>query len=101
MQTLVATNTPKVITRVAVTVERLQEIIKTFQVAGGNALPGQEIDLEITPGIVLTYDPQVPTFSAQADRARQPVVVVGSPASDLLRHDDPLAHIPEGQPLVN
>lgn len=96
MQNIVSTNTPKVITRISITPERLNEIIKSMQLAEGNALPGQEIDLEVAPGVVFTYDPKIPTFSAQADRARKPIVLVGSPAESALANDL-LEHLPEGK----
>ena len=96
MQALVSTNTPRVITRLTVTLESLQEIVKTLTLAGGNALPGQEIDLEVAPNVIFTYDPKVPTFSAQADRARNPVVFIASPAEKALA-EDPLESIPEGK----
>jgi len=99
MQIALTNKTPKVVTRLSVTIEQLQEIIKTLLIAKGNALPGQEIDLEIAPGYVLTFDPQIPIFSEQADRSRTPIIIMGSKAEEELERD-PFERITEGRQVI-
>lgn len=77
MEKAIDSNLPRTRKFIQVGPAQLRMIADKLELASKNALPGQEIDYEVTKEIVFMYNPEVPLFGAQADTLRSGTVPPG------------------------